>query len=125
MSTSQSIVPRILAPLALVAALVALFVVVSSTLEDEEVGENPPTEAAQDEAERERGREAEREEAEAEAEADEQLPQTFYVVREGDSFAGISERTGIPTETLQQLNPGVDPQALQSGERLRLRPEGD
>lgn len=120
MSTSRSLVPRILAPLALIAALVALLVVVNSSLSDDEAANNAPTEAAQDEAERERGREAAREDAEREAE--EQLPQTVYVVREGDSFAGISERTGIPTETLQELNPDVDPQALQSGQRLRLRP---
>lgn len=104
-------------------ALVALYIVVDSTLGGDGAGTQVRTEAIEDELQRERGREAER--REAEAEADGELPEDFYVVREGDSFAGISERTGIPVETLQELNPDIDPQALQSGQRLRLRPGDD
>lgn len=45
----------------------------------------------------------------------------FYEVRSGDTLTSISIETGVPVETLQQLNPGLDTQALQPGQRLRLR----
>jgi LysM repeat protein len=46
----------------------------------------------------------------------------FYVVRQGDTLTAISEKTGVPSSTLLALNRGVDPQALQPGTRLKLRP---
>lgn len=44
-----------------------------------------------------------------------------YVVKEGDTLSAISMDTGVPVEEIQQLNPDIDVQALQPGERLRLR----
>lgn len=44
-----------------------------------------------------------------------------YRVRAGDSFASISVEVGISVEELQQLNPDVDPRALQPGQKLKLR----
>jgi LysM repeat protein len=46
---------------------------------------------------------------------------TFYTVKAGDTLSAISAKTGISLPTLEQLNPGVDPGALQTGQRLRLR----
>ncbi len=46
----------------------------------------------------------------------------FYTVRSGDTLTAISIDTGVPLVTLQQLNPELDSQALQPGDRLRLRP---
>ena len=45
----------------------------------------------------------------------------FYRVRPGDNLTSIAGRTGIPLTTLEALNPHVDPNALQRGQRLRLR----
>ena len=45
----------------------------------------------------------------------------FYIVRTGDTLTSISLDTDVPVATLQQLNPGLDTQALQPGQRLRLR----
>jgi LysM repeat protein len=45
----------------------------------------------------------------------------FYVVQAGDSLSQISVKTGISVPTLESLNPGVDPNTLQTGQRLRLR----
>ncbi len=45
-----------------------------------------------------------------------------YTVRSGDTLTAISLETGVPVATLQELNPGLDTQALQPGQRLRLRP---
>jgi len=44
-----------------------------------------------------------------------------YVVQNGDTLISISRETGVPVATILRLNPGVDPQILISGEKLRLR----
>lgn len=46
---------------------------------------------------------------------------TFYVVKSGDTLSVISVRTHVPVPTLESLNPGINPNALQTGQRLRLR----
>lgn len=44
-----------------------------------------------------------------------------YEVREGDTLSGIAEKTGISVSELERLNPGLDPQALIAGQKLKLR----
>jgi len=44
-----------------------------------------------------------------------------YVVQSGDTLTSIAHKTGGPVATILKLNPGVDPQILISGEKLRLR----
>lgn len=46
----------------------------------------------------------------------------FYVVRSGDTLSSISLETSVPLGRLNQLNPRLDAQALQPGQRLTLRP---
>ena len=47
--------------------------------------------------------------------------QATYVVKVGDTLGSISAKTGVPVATLQELNPQLDPQALVSGQKIRLR----
>jgi LysM repeat protein len=47
----------------------------------------------------------------------------FYVIRAGDSLSSISLKTGISMTQLEALNPSIDPNALQTGTKLRLRPK--
>jgi LysM repeat protein len=44
-----------------------------------------------------------------------------YVVQNGDTLTSIAHRTGVSVARIQELNPGVDPQILVSGEKLKLR----
>jgi LysM repeat protein len=44
-----------------------------------------------------------------------------WVVQSGDTLGEISVKTGIAQDTLLQLNPDVDPQALLEGQRIALR----
>jgi len=44
-----------------------------------------------------------------------------YVVQNGDTLTSIAHKTGVSVARIQQLNPGVDPQILISGEKLKLR----
>lgn len=48
-------------------------------------------------------------------------PRATYTVKPGDTLGGIAETTGVPVETLQLLNPELDPQALISGQKIKLR----
>jgi LysM repeat protein len=45
----------------------------------------------------------------------------FYTVQTGDTFGSISAKTGVPVSKLEQLNPGVNSNALQIGEKLRVK----
>lgn len=44
-----------------------------------------------------------------------------YRARSGDSFSSIAEKFGITAAQLQELNPDVDPLALQPGQKLKLK----
>ena len=44
-----------------------------------------------------------------------------YVVKEGDTLTGIAHSTGIGVVKIQKLNKDLDPQALQAGQKLKLR----
>ncbi len=112
---------RWLAPLALLASLVAVLVLVSSTLGGGDGGDaSPATEPAaeQTRTEAEGGRTST-----TEASAEESGPAT-YRVQPGDNLGAIAEETGVSVERLQELNPNVDPQALSVGQTLRLRGGG-
>lgn len=45
----------------------------------------------------------------------------IYSVTEGDTFETISAETGVSVEKLQEFNPDVDPQALISGQKIKLQ----
>jgi LysM repeat protein len=49
------------------------------------------------------------------------VSRSVYVVQARDTLGGIAEKTGVSIERLQELNPNVDPQALTSGQRLKLK----
>ena len=47
-------------------------------------------------------------------------PPSVYIVQPGDSLSSISAKTHISVADLEALNPGIDPNALQTGQRLIL-----
>jgi LysM repeat protein len=49
------------------------------------------------------------------------LPKRTYTVKTGDTLGSIAEKTGIPVVKLQELNPSLDPQALSTGQKVKLR----
>jgi len=97
---------RILAPLALVAALVALYAIVSSA----DVGEGGDDEPAKERADK----------SSDENKDGPENPRT-YAVEEGDSLSTIAEKFDVSVERLERLNPDVDPQALTTGQELTIR----
>jgi LysM repeat protein len=98
---------RVLAPLALVAALIAVVVVVQASKPGSSDSSGTP--------------------AATQRTTTQQRPPArsrlrVYVVKSGDTLTGVAERTGVALEEIQGLNPDVDPNALQTGQRLRLGP---
>jgi LysM repeat protein len=101
---------RFLAPLALVAVGIALFMVVSSSREESGSSDSPgqtsgnePSASPTAEGKRER-----------------KGPRR-YRVKAGDTPSSIAEKTGVPLEQILRLNPDLDPQTIQVGQRIRLR----
>lgn len=101
---------RLLAPVALVAAALALFVVVSSPSGDE-AAESTATPAPTATATAARDRDRDRE-SEPSGET--------YTVQPGDTPLGIAEETGVDYDALLEANPDIDANALTVGEELEL-----
>ena len=105
---------RFLAPLALAAVCIALFMVVtSSSTEPETSAPNRSTETRPaagggngDDGEQEQPR---------------RKGPRRYTVQPGDTPSSIAEETGVPLEEILRLNPDLDPQTLSPGERIKLR----
>jgi LysM repeat protein len=103
---------RLLAPLALIAAVIALVAVISSAGDGDPAPASqvaPPASVTDD-----GGSSGTRTTARSE-------PARYYTVRSGDILSVIAERTGVSLETILDLNPGIDPQTLAAGQRIRLR----
>jgi LysM repeat protein len=93
---------RYLAPIALAATIAGTYLIVHSRLS----AAPAPVHHAVTKRDRPRGK---------------YQKQVFYVVQTNDNLSTISVKTGVSVVELEQLNPSVDPNALQSGQRLRLR----
>ena len=122
MPTAKRTPARVLAPLALVAFGLALLLIVASAGggDDDPASKKSATEQEQRDLElaKEKRR---RQKSDQAREGQGKLPQDVYVVKTGDTLGSIAEKTGIPVEKLQELNPELDPQALVSGQKIKLR----
>lgn len=96
---------RLAAPLALLAAAVAIAVVVQASGSSSPSDSPSVTRTAATQPVR-RARSAPR----------------IYVVKAGDTLTVIAGKADVSLETIQRLNPEVDPNALQTGQRLKLSP---
>lgn len=102
---------RFLAPIALVAVAVGVYVVVHSTLQHQGAA-STGTIAITTSSGRQKHS----------AHGGKRAPK-FYRVKAGDTLSAISNRLGISVNQLLQLNPRLQaaPNSLSTGERLRLR----
>lgn len=98
---------RMLAPIALVIFAIACFMVLTS--QDSGSASRTSDEAAATKA------------AATSAAAKSGPTRSTYRVKAGDSFAAIAEKQGVDVSTLQELNPDIDPRALQPGQKLKLK----
>ena len=111
---------RFLAPLALIAVLVAFLAIVTSsggggggTATDESSG----TTSAQTSTTKKKTTSAK---AGKKAAKTKDAAKT-YTVQVGDTLGGIADKTGVPLERIEELNPNVDPHAMTTGQEIRLK----
>lgn len=100
---------RLLAPIALVAVTVGVYLIVHSTL-------NPHTRTPARSSSIVNGT------RQVVKKRRHHVPR-FYVVKPGDTLSSIAQRTGVAMDRLTALNPSLSssPNSLQTGQRLRLR----
>jgi LysM repeat protein len=97
---------RLLAPVALIVATLAFFVILTGSGDDEGQSAGGGTAAQQTDTG------GERKDGGSE-------PET-YEVQSGDTLDAISAETGVSVEQIQALNPDLDPQSLIAGQELKL-----
>ena len=103
---------RWLAPIAIVAVAAAGYGIARSAMEDDDEQDDRPATTQS----------PERSATEREAATPQRPARRTYVVKVGDTLSAISLSTGVSVARLEQLNEDIDVQALQPGERLKLRP---
>ncbi len=101
---------RLLAPISLVVFVLALFLVIASSDTSDDSDNGNGTSDGQSEQISTTG-----------TTTKPSVSRTFYTVKTGDTLAAIAETVGVPVTRLQELNPELDPQALVSGQKIRLR----
>lgn len=105
---------RLLAPIALVVFVLALLIVIASSGTDESSdGGSTDITQQQDEQTSTTG--------DTTTSTEPTVSGNFYTVKTGDTLAAIAEQVGVPVTRLQELNPELDPQALVSGQKIRIR----
>lgn len=104
---------RLLAPISLVAFVLVLLIVIASSGTDDSSDSGNGNGSQQIEQSSTTGQTT--------TTAEPEVSGKFYTVKTGDTLAAISERVGVPVTTLQELNPALDPQALVSGQKIRIR----
>lgn len=105
-SPPASSAARIIAPLALLAVTLVVVIVVAASIGEQ--GGGGGGERSGDGRERTGATKTER-------------PPKQYVVQPNDSLVAIADEFGLTVEEIQRLNPGTDPQALVTGQELKLR----
>jgi len=96
---------RFLAPLALVAFVVALFMVLQPKGSDQ--GGTEPSSNSQPAAT-------------ATSTPKSKHKRKVYLVKPGDTPSGIAQKTGVSLEQLEKANPDLDPQLLAPGQRIKI-----
>jgi len=107
MKERSSAPARVLAVMALIASFVVVIAIVAGALGGEEDDSRSNGKAVPGKA--------------AKANGDDGPAPKSYVVQNGDTLTSIASKTGVPVDRIEELNPGVDPQILVSGEKLKLR----
>jgi LysM repeat protein len=107
METPTSPNARLAAIGALIVAFVIVMVLIASSLGGGGGNAAPPLNAGSRHSKSDKGKSSQRK---------------IYVVKPGDCcLSQIAAKTGVDVDVLTQLNPHLDPQAIHSGDRVKLR----
>jgi LysM repeat protein len=111
---------RWLAPIALVAGVLALVVVLATSSGSSSTSpDSSPTAPV-----KQRSKQAARKPASASRPATTPVNDTqhTYTVQAGDYLSTVSEKTGVSVDRLRELNPGLDANSMSVGQEIRLAP---
>jgi LysM domain len=100
---------RFLAPLALLVVVAATVGVIAATTGSDGGGSEPQSTSRSAEKRKQQRQQRQR------------PLRANYTVKLNDTLEGISEKTGVSVERLQELNPDLDPQSLVVGQKIKLR----
>jgi LysM repeat protein len=109
---------RWLAPIALVACAVAVYSVVDAGLLSDASAPSGSTAAKSSTAEKTR---TVSERSKSSSSKRRRRTRT-YTVKAGDTLSSIAVKTGLSLERIQRLNPKLDSNSLQTGQRVKLSP---
>jgi hypothetical protein len=107
---------RVLAPLALLATAAVLIAIVAGSLSDS--GSDGKSSSSSTSTTSGKGC------ASGNPPADAALEAGYYIIKAGETFGTVTERTCIQGSRLEQLNPELDPLQLQVGACVNLKPDG-
>jgi LysM repeat protein len=107
MKRKRSWIARILALVAIAAAIVAVVVVAKNTDLHSDSSNKGGTQKSQTHKQKQPKKK--------------RTKAKTYEVQSGDTLISIAHKTGVPVAELQALNPEVDPQILVAGEVLKLQ----
>jgi LysM repeat protein len=109
---------RWLAPLALVACAVAVYSVVNATLlsDDEPAATSSATKSSTSSKSGTTSKRSSSSKRRA------SRRRRTYTVKAGDTLSSIAEKTGLSLQRIEDLNPKLDSNSLQTGQRVKLSP---
>src|SRR3954449_1789961 len=100
---------RLIAPIALAVVAILFFAIVLSSGSGGGGGKDEGSSAVSHKEKRGKGR------------SKPNVGRSTYTVKTGDTLGTISAKTGVNVDKLQEVNPQLDPQALVSGQKIKLR----
>jgi LysM repeat protein len=105
---------RLVAPLALIACIAAvLAIVLGSGVVGDDSGSSSTATELPTATETDTG-------TKTTGDRKKRIPRT-YTIKANDTLSGIAAKMGTTVETLQELNPELDPQGLVAGQKIKLR----
>jgi LysM repeat protein len=107
-----------LGPLALIVVLVAFLAIVTSS------GDSGGSSSSSDESATTTSTETStttKAATKAKVKAKKKAAGATYTVQVGDTLGGIADKTGVPLERIEELNPNVDPHSMNAGQEIKLK----
>ena len=106
-------------PLALIAVLVAFLAIVTSSGDSGGASSNEP--ASTTSTNTTTTKRSTKAKAKAKAKVKKETAGGTYTVQVGDTLGGIADKTGVPLQRIEELNPNVDPHAMTAGQEIKLK----
>ena len=107
---------RWLAPIALLACVFAVYSIVNANLLS---SDEPPTSSSSSTATSGTARTVSQRSKSSKRRS---RRRRTYTVKSGDTLSSIAVKTGVSLQRIQQLNPKLDSNSLQTGQRVKLSP---